>query len=54
MLTGLDMESNSSRKSSRRKNIEIVYEDDVLAMINKPAEFLSVPGKSFPIRSIKE
>lgn len=46
MLTGLDMESNPFQENpAEGKNIEIVYEDDVLAVINKPAEFLSVPGK---------
>ncbi|MCL4105795.1 UNVERIFIED_CONTAM: hypothetical protein GTU68_028672 [Idotea baltica] len=28
------------------KKIEIIYEDDAIAIINKPAEFLSVPGKN--------
>ncbi|RTL11590.1 MAG: RluA family pseudouridine synthase [Flavobacteriaceae bacterium] len=46
MLIGLDMESNPFQENpAEGKNIEIVYEDDVLAVINKPAEFLSVPGK---------
>jgi tRNA pseudouridine32 synthase/23S rRNA pseudouridine746 synthase len=27
------------------KEVTIVYEDDYLALVNKPAEFLSVPGK---------
>ncbi len=46
MLTGLDMEANPFQENpAEGKNIEIVYEDDVLAVINKPAEFLSVPGK---------
>lgn len=46
MLKGLDMETNPFQENpAKGKNIEIVYEDDVLAVINKPAEFLSVPGK---------
>ena len=46
MLKGLDMDANPFQKNpAEGKNIEIVYEDDVLAIINKPAEFLSVPGK---------
>ena len=28
------------------KEIKIIYEDEVLAIINKPPEFLSVPGRS--------
>ena len=46
MLKDLDMEANPFQENpAKGKNIEIVYEDDVLAVINKPAEFLSVPGK---------
>ena len=46
MLKGLDMENNPFQENpAEGKNIEIIYEDDVLAVINKPAEFLSVPGK---------
>ena len=46
MLNGLDMEANPFQENpAEGKNIEIVYEDEILAVINKPAEFLSVPGK---------
>ncbi len=46
MLNGLDMEANPFQENpAEGKNIEIIYEDEVLAVINKPAEFLSVPGK---------
>lgn len=46
MLKGLNMEPNPFEENpAENKEIEIVYEDDVLAIINKPAEFLSVPGK---------
>jgi tRNA pseudouridine32 synthase/23S rRNA pseudouridine746 synthase len=46
MLTGLDMEANPFQENpGEGKSIEIVFEDDFLAVINKPAEFLSVPGK---------
>lgn len=46
MLKGLEMETNPFQENpAEGKNIEIIYEDDVLAVINKPAEFLSVPGK---------
>lgn len=46
MLKGLEMEANPFQENpAEGKNIEIVFEDEVLAIINKPAEFLSVPGK---------
>ena len=46
MLKGLEMEANPFQENpAEGKNIEIVYEDEVLLVINKPAEFLSVPGK---------
>jgi len=46
MLKGLDMEPNPFEENpAAGKEIEIVYEDEVVVVINKPAEFLSVPGK---------
>jgi len=46
MLKGLDMETNPFQENpAEGKDIEIIYEDEILAVINKPAEFLSVPGK---------
>jgi tRNA pseudouridine32 synthase/23S rRNA pseudouridine746 synthase len=46
MINGLDMEANPFQENpAEGKDIEIVFEDEVLAVINKPAEFLSVPGK---------
>ena len=46
MLQGLDMEANPFEENpAEGKEIKIVYEDEVLLVINKPAEFLSVPGK---------
>ncbi len=46
MLKGLEMEANPFQENpAEGKSIEIVYDDEVLAVINKPAEFLSVPGK---------
>lgn len=46
MLKDLEMEDNPFQENpAEGKNIEIVYEDEVLLVINKPAEFLSVPGK---------
>ncbi|EAZ94557.1 pseudouridine synthase [Flavobacteria bacterium BAL38] len=47
MLNGLDMEANPFQENpAEGKNIKIVFEDEILAVINKPAEFLSVPGKN--------
>ncbi len=47
MLDGLKMEANPFEKDFENiKILEIIYEDEVLLVINKPAEFLSVPGKT--------
>jgi tRNA pseudouridine32 synthase / 23S rRNA pseudouridine746 synthase len=46
MLKGIEMEANPFQENpAEGKNIEIIYEDEVLLVINKPEEFLSVPGK---------
>lgn len=46
MLEGIEMDDNLLLKSlAEDQDLEVVYEDDVLLIINKPAEFLSVPGK---------
>jgi tRNA pseudouridine32 synthase/23S rRNA pseudouridine746 synthase len=47
MLQGLEVDENPLLKNpAEGKTIEVVYEDDHLAVINKPNEFLSVPGKT--------
>jgi len=47
MLKGLEMEVNPFEQDfDTIQNPEIVYEDEVMLAINKPAEFLSVPGKT--------
>jgi tRNA pseudouridine32 synthase/23S rRNA pseudouridine746 synthase len=47
MLQGLEVDENPLLKNpAEGKTIEIVYEDDDLAVINKPNEFLSVPGNT--------
>jgi tRNA pseudouridine32 synthase / 23S rRNA pseudouridine746 synthase len=47
MLKDLDMDANPFQENpAEGKEIEIVFEDDFLAVINKPSEFLSVPGKN--------
>ena len=46
MLDGIAMDENLLIKEiSKDKTLEIIYEDDVMLVVNKPAEFLSVPGK---------
>ena len=46
MLDGIAMDENLLIKEiSNDKTLETIYEDDVLLVIHKPAEFLSVPGK---------
>ncbi|MGJ8745264.1 RluA family pseudouridine synthase [Polaribacter sp.] len=46
MLAGLSLEDNLLiEKISEEKTLPIIYEDDVLIIVNKPTELLSVPGK---------
>lgn len=46
MLKGIKMDDNLLLENlSAKKELEIIFEDDVLIALNKPAEFLSVPGK---------
>jgi tRNA pseudouridine32 synthase/23S rRNA pseudouridine746 synthase len=47
MLQGINMDDNPLLiNPAKGKTIKIVYEDAVMVVINKPSEFLSVPGKS--------
>ena len=47
MLDGIKMDDNPFLENpGEGKDVEIVYEDGVMVVINKPAEFLSVPGKT--------
>jgi tRNA pseudouridine32 synthase/23S rRNA pseudouridine746 synthase len=47
MLQGLKVQENPMlQQSEGPKEIPVVYEDEHLVVINKPAEFLSVPGKT--------
>ncbi|MBQ8443029.1 MAG: RNA pseudouridine synthase [Bacteroides sp.] len=47
MLQGLDVEPNPLLQNHTDANLlEIIYEDDYLLVVNKPAGMLSVPGKS--------
>ena len=46
MLQGIPLEENPFEKNTAKgKELEIVFEDDYILLVNKPAEFLSVPGK---------
>lgn len=46
MLHGLDVEVNPlSKTPTPLSELEILYSDDHIAVINKPAEMLSVPGR---------
>jgi tRNA pseudouridine32 synthase/23S rRNA pseudouridine746 synthase len=45
MLQGLDVEPNPEEAGSPHLQPEIVYEDKALALLNKPAGMLSVPGR---------
>lgn len=45
MMKGLKVEENSMLiRISNNKILEIIYEDDCLIIVNKPHDFLSVPG----------
>lgn len=46
MLEGITMDDNPFQTNTAKgKELEIVFEDEHLIVVNKPAEFLSVPGK---------
>ncbi len=45
MLQGLDVDANPMLTNpAENKALEIIYDDDAIIVVNKPAEFLSVPG----------
>ena len=44
MLQGLDVEENALEKGCDISNINIVYEDDHILVVDKPSGVLSVPG----------
>tara|TARA_B110001454_G_scaffold206372_1_gene216743 strand:- start:4 stop:1674 length:1671 start_codon:yes stop_codon:yes gene_type:complete len=47
MLEGIKMDDNLLLENlAENKELEIIYEDNVLLVVNKPSEFLSVPGKN--------
>lgn len=47
MLQGLEVDENPILKElqSGKKTLDIIYEDEWLAVVNKPAGMLSIPGK---------
>jgi tRNA pseudouridine32 synthase/23S rRNA pseudouridine746 synthase len=46
MLEGMDVDPNPLlENSSKNKDLPIIYEDEEIIIINKPPEFLSVPGR---------
>jgi len=47
MLSGMVLDENPLLTNpAEGKHLEIIYQDDDMLVINKPAEFLSVPGKN--------
>lgn len=47
MLEGVEQDENPMLQNpAEDKELKIVFEDDYLVVVNKPAEFLSVPGKT--------
>ncbi|MGN2670454.1 RluA family pseudouridine synthase [Aliivibrio fischeri] len=47
MLDGIEMDKNPLLiNPAEGKDLEIVYEDEFMVVVNKPADFLSVPGKN--------
>lgn len=54
MLQGLDVESNPLAAAPSDDNIKIIYEDQWLIVIDKPAGMLTVPGKEQESTSLLE
>ncbi|MDP5252574.1 MULTISPECIES: RluA family pseudouridine synthase [unclassified Vibrio] len=46
MLKGLNVEDDPLKKNpAENKSFEIIYQDEAIVVVNKPADFLSVPGR---------
>ncbi|EGU56239.1 pseudouridylate synthase, 23S RNA-specific [Vibrio nigripulchritudo ATCC 27043] len=46
MLEGIEMDENPLLKNpAEGKEIDILYQDEAIVVVNKPSEFLSVPGR---------
>ena len=52
MLQGLDVEENPLVARRGKEAVEIVFEDEWIAVVNKPAGLLSVPGKEAQVDSL--
>ncbi len=46
MLQGIEVEENPLHRQEKHTSLDVLYEDDYLLIVNKPAGMLSVPGKS--------
>lgn len=46
MLQGVEVEENPLHKQEERTSLDVLYEDERLIIVDKPAGMLSVPGKS--------
>ncbi len=47
MLKGLELDENPLLKNpAEGKELDILYQDEAIVVVNKPAEFLSVPGRT--------
>ena len=46
MLQGLDVDPSPDADGFAKLNIDVVYEDDTLVIVNKPSGLLSVPGRT--------
>ncbi|MCG3865487.1 MULTISPECIES: RluA family pseudouridine synthase [unclassified Photobacterium] len=47
MMSGIEIDENPLEQNpAEGKELSIVYQDDAMVIVNKPAEFLSVPGKT--------
>jgi tRNA pseudouridine32 synthase/23S rRNA pseudouridine746 synthase len=46
MLQGLQVDPDPDKEPHTRHDVEIVYEDEALAVVNKPSGMLSAPGRT--------
>jgi tRNA pseudouridine32 synthase/23S rRNA pseudouridine746 synthase len=46
MLQGLQVDPDPDKEPHTRHDVEIVYEDEALAVVNKPSDMLSAPGRT--------
>ena len=46
MLQGLNVDPNPEEAGFPHLNVEVVYEDEVMAVLNKPSGMLSIPGRT--------